>query len=437
MSEVEIKRSAVMAYEDYLKNGNIEDAFKIIDKYSLKKEELLSLTIEEFNNAFAQGQYHKAALLGERFNLSRERTIASSLRACMKLLDMGEIDTAVKMIGNFKLINNEVFEIISEKEADRFYNQIFEKFIRPSIEKGKFKAVVDFVEITKILEENFDYIPQKEFIQKFYTLAAHTHNRLLDDLEEKPAKYIRDSMGLLKKGFPKDLFREIVYSAEKYHNILLSKGQLQNALSIKEEYGLFSKYASGESIDEMHYQVSKFAVKSFINGNFTDARTVIKEYNLPHHLANLAVIEGVTGLLDMNNHNRAFEVLDNFEISMSDEESRIKVKLKYRELMLQKKYMIALNYAKKIRMEKSSIEEAAFRAWEGKFLEKNFDEAFEIKSQNKIPKKRMVPVASTSYKYFMETGEYRLASSIRRTYKVKISLIEWFIEFFLILFSKG
>ncbi|MCP4726216.1 MAG: hypothetical protein GY863_14325 [bacterium] len=437
MSGVEVKRSATMAYEDYLKSGNTEGAFKMMDTFSLKKEELLAMTIEEFNNAFAHGHFLKAAMLGDRFNLSRERTISSSLRACMKSIDAGELDIAIKMIGDFKLINNEVFEAVSEVEANRFFTEIFEKFIRPSIEKGKFKAIVDFAENSNITEQKFEYIPQKEFLQKFYAISASAHNKLLDNLEEQPARYMKDSLGMLKKDFPRELFRQVVKSAEKYHNNLLEKGDLQKALSIKEEYGLFSKSATGESIDELHQQASKFVVKSITGGDLSAARTVIKEYNLPLNFSNLAIIAGITGLLDKDNHKKAFEVLDNFEISMADEESKVKITLNYRELMGQKKYLIALTYATKIRMNKSFVEEAAFRAWEEKFLGKRFDEALEIRRQHKIPKKQMIPVAAVYYKNYMETGEYRLASSIRRTYSVRISLGEWLVEFFMLMFSKN
>ena len=87
-------------------------------------------------------------------------------------------------------------------------------------------------------------------------------------------------------------------------------------------------------------------------------------------------------------------------------------------------------------MNRSYVEEAAFKAWEEKFLAKKFDEAFEIKRQQKIPKKRMVPVATSFYKHYMESGDYKLASSIRRSYNIRISLGEWLVEFFKLMFSK-
>ncbi len=437
MSSLEVKRSATLAYEEYLKSGDVEGAFRIIDTYSLKKEELLALTIEEFNNAIVHGQFLKAALLGKRFGLSRERTTSSSLRACMKLIDTGDIDRAVKMIGEFRLLNNEVFEYVSEVEAYRFFNEIFDKFIRPSLERGKFKSIVDFAENTEIVRQKFEYIPQKEFLQKFNCVTAETHNRLLDNLEEQPARYIRNSLGMLKKDFPRELYFEVIKSAEKYHNILLEKGNLQKALTIKEEYGLFSKTATGESIDELHQKVSRFAVKSLITGDFSAVRTVFREYNLPDHFSNLAIIAGVTGLLDKEEHKEAFDVLDNFEVSMTDEECKVKVSVKFRELMGQKKYLIALTFAAKAGMQSSFIEDAAFKTWEERFLARRFDEALEINRQYKINKKRIVPTASEHYKIFMESGEYRLASSIRRIYNVRISITQWLLEFFMLMFSKN
>ncbi len=437
MSDVEIKRSAMQAYEDYLKAGNIGGAFRMMETYSLKKEELLSMTIEEFNNAFAHGNFHKAALLGEKFNFSRERTITSSLKACIKAIDEEEYDKAINMIGDFNLINNDIFEAVSEVEANRFLNEIFEKFLRPSIDKGKFKAIIDFAEKSRIIGQDFTYIPLKEFMQKFYTITSIAHNRLLDNLEEQPARYMRDSLGILTRDFPRELFKDVIKAAEKYHNNMLDKGDLHKALTIKEEYGLFSKSSPGDNLDELHQQVSKFVRKSIIGSDIDSARTVIKEYSLPVPYSNLAVVSGIISLLDMDDHKKAFEVLDNFEVNIADEESKFKVNIKYKELLGQKKHLIALTFAQKFRMNRSFVEEAAFRAWEEKFLMKKFDEALEIKRQYKIPKKRMIPVASSYYSNYMETGDYRLASSIRRSYNVSISVVEWFVEFFKLMFSKN
>ncbi|MCP4726217.1 MAG: hypothetical protein GY863_14330 [bacterium] len=436
MSDVEVKRSATMAYEDFLKSGKVEEAFNMMEIYSLVKEELLSMTIEEFNNAYSHGHFLKAAMLGEKFNFSKERTISSSLKACMKSIESEEIEKAVKMIGDFKLISNEVFEAVNEVEANKFLDEVFEKFIRPTMEKGKFKAIADFAEKSRIVEQDFIYIPLKEFLYKFYTIGANTHNKLLKNLEEQPARFIRDSLGLMKKDFPRELFKEVTESAEKYHNNMLEKGDLQKALSIKEEYGLYSRTATNESITEVHQQVSNFIIKTIIKGDLVSAQTVIKEYNLTEFKSNIAIISGIMGLLDKNNHESAFRVLDNFAVSVSDEESRLKVTIKYKELMGGKKYLLALEFAKKFRMNRSYIEEAAFRAWEEKFLAKKFDEALEIKGQNRIPKKKMIPIATSYYKNYAESGEYRLAASIRRTYKVNISLVDWLVEFIKLMLTK-
>ncbi|MFC1563288.1 hypothetical protein ACFL6G_00065 [candidate division KSB1 bacterium] len=436
MADTEVRRSATLAYENFLTRGSVEDAFRMMDLYALKKEDLLSLTIDEFNKAYAQAHFFKAALLGERFNFSKERTISSSIKACMKCIAGEEIDKAMKMIADFNLISNSVFESVNEIEANKFLDGILEKFIRPSIEKGKFKAVVDFAENSKIINQNFVYIPLKEFLNKFQSIIANTHNHLLENLEEKPARFLRDAAGLMQSDFPRELYKEVVKAAEKYHNNLLDKGDLQKALNFKEEYGLYSKTASSESIGDLHQHVSKFIVKYLNQGDIGTVRIIIKEYPMPDIHVNTAVIAGIMGLLDKNNHDKAFEVLSSFDINISDEESRIRVTQKYKELMGQKKYLLAMMFAKNFHLSRPLIEEASYRAWEEKFLEKKFDEAFELKKQNKVPKKRMIPVATSFYRAFMEEGDYKLAVHVRRTYNVKISIMEWMVEFFKLIFTK-
>ncbi len=435
MSSVECLRSARAAYEQYIKEGNIESATRMIEEYKLKKEELLAFTIDEFNNAYGTGDYLKAALLGEKFNFSRERTIQSSLKACVKALSDMDYKTAFKMIWEYKLLSNEIFKMIGETEGSKFTEEIYGKFVEPALNKGQYVSIVEFVECADLFNLNFDQISQKEFLQKFQTKVVFEHNSLLQNDKFSQAKYLRDSLNLMGKDLPRDLYNQIINSAEEFHNSCLIKCDLEMALSVKSEYGLYTNITTDSSNSEMLNALAKFIHKSLLKGSFQPVSSAVSEYRISETLFNTILVEGILSLFDRDLHKLGFKVFDSFEIKINDEETKTKIINKYKDLLRKKDYLLAVEFAIKFKLNRNFIEEAAYCAWEEKFTKKKYDEAFNIKTEYKIPKKRFHPLAKSVYFELMDAGEIRLAVSIRKIYRLPISLAEWFTEIIKLFFG--
>ncbi len=262
LSEVEIHRSATSAYEMYLQKGQADEALGIFEKYNLRTDELLGITIAEFNRTLNQGDFYNAAIPGKAFNLSASRTLSAVIKACIESLKNHEPDKALKLIDEFKLLTDAVFEEITEKESENLIVGIAGDFIKPSFEQGKLQLMREFATRINLKTQPFNNSYFKDFLQRYYKLAVENHNASLENNDVKSARFIRDSFDLYVAPIPYELFAKLVETAEEYHKSLLSSGDLNLAISFKKDYGLFSQYTIEHSKQTEAEHGTLFVVKA-------------------------------------------------------------------------------------------------------------------------------------------------------------------------------
>ena len=242
LSEKEIYQSGLSAFEQYLDEGKIEEAIKIVQKYKLRKESLMSMTMVAFNKIISEEDYYSAARLGKTFNLSKDRTMSAVIKACDEFIKNGEIEMIHKLIDEFKLLNDAVIGEFSGKDAENFVIELAENFIKPSFDQGKLKLMKEFAEAIKLNSQPFENSFLKDFVRRFYKIAVGSHNTYLKSKDLKSAKFIRDTYNLFVTPLPFDEFSSLVESSEAYHKSLLESDDLNGAIAFKKEYEIFTRF---------------------------------------------------------------------------------------------------------------------------------------------------------------------------------------------------
>ena len=436
LTDVEILRSAKMAYEQAVKENRVQDAIRIMDAYSIAKEELLSFTITEFNRAYDEGDYLTAALLGRRFNLSFTRTVLAAVKSVSELLKTDNGDKVFSLIEQFKLISDEFFEEIPEREIEKFTDLIKNKFIAAAFEQGNYRLMAEFIETTQLTIKPFSNRFIRELVLDFYREAIKVHNAQLNKREVRTARYIRDSFHLFSAPIPFELYATMLQAAETYHETLLKNEDLSNAISFKKEYGIFEKFVLESSYVTLHQQVSQFVTASLEKGRIQQAAAAIQEYSLPREYVNGSVLSAAFKIIENEQFENAGKLYAKFKAVITDEEDKIRTVNAYKELMEKKHFLQAVEFAKWCRLQKSFIDDAALKAWQVEFLAARYDKALDIKERYKIPRSSTRQIAKKVYCNYLNEKDYKMAVHIRRTYRIPISLTEWFVELFKTLFSK-
>jgi len=436
LSIVEIDRSATKAYEKYIREGKIEEALRVMDEFNLSKKNILGITIEEFNRTCDAGEYYKAALIGQKFNFSPARTLSIAMQACKLELQNENFEFAVEIIENFNLFSDDTFKLVHEDEAENFSLIVLKNFIEPAFLKGNLKLIQVLVKKTNLINQTFEHRLLASFLQEFYKIAIITHNKLLLNDEIKPAQFILHTLSLFKAPISDDLYASLIEASEKFHNSLLKSGDLEGAISFKNNYGLFDRHVTKDSVESGFKQAALFATRALKKGDFSSAITAINEYKIPEYLVNDSAFAAIMNLMNEQIYGKAFAILKEFKIDTSKKKIHERILDKFSELMNQKEYAVAAEFAKLSRLNKYYIDESAYKAWEKEFLSRNFDTAWNLKKNYKIPKKSILPLATQTYWKYMGKKDYEMAVLIRSTYGVRLSFMQLIQEFFRSLFSR-
>ncbi len=436
LSNIEIERSAKLAYSKYIKDGKVKDALRIMDRFKLSKEDLLEETITEFKKAYKNNEYHKVALLGKQFELSAQTTYSAASHICQESIINEKFKSAVEILTQFDLLSDDSLKLLKDDEADKLLDIILNDFISKEFLKGNVKTLLDMIKRTNILKRYFKNKSLKNFVLKLQEKAIVTHNSCLDRNEVKSAQYICDEFNLLSAPVPKDIYTEFIKASERFHHELLKNDKLDEAITFKNTYQLFDPDVNEESYEEAVRQAARFVTGAFKKRSISVAKSAIKEYKIPEFLVHESLCKAVEELASFEKYDEMFNLLHEIKLDTTKRSIVERVLNIYHTFMGQKDYIMAAEFSKILRLHKSFFEESSYKAWEKEFISKKFDKAIEVRRKYRISKKRTMPAALQMYWHFVNQNELHNAISVRKTYGVPVSFFQRLREFIMMLFSK-
>jgi len=429
LSDTETGQSAKMAYIKFIQQGKIDEAFRVLDEFELDKQELLNETIVEFNHAYEAKKYYEAAIIGDKFNFSRVRTLTAAVQATVAAIEKENYQKAIKVIYEFYLTSDNSISLLHEKEAKEFFAYLSDNFIEALFAKGNLKLLQEFTDKTDFLIKPADNDLVKNFFQKFLTVAVNTHNKNLNNDDLKSSQFIVEAFHLFDLPLSTELRNSLIETAEKYHHSLLKAGELDNAIAFKNKYELFSKNILKDSMDNSWKEAALFTVKILEKGDLRSARIAKDAYKIPEYLVNDSIYAAISNLMRECKYKEVFKIQREMKLDRSKKKIHEGLMNMFHDIMNQRDYEIAAEFGELFSLNRSFIEDAAFKAWLTEFRNKKYDEAMELKKRYKISKKKMVPAATQAYWKFMETKEYDMASHIRKRYGVHLSFGQLIMEF--------
>ena len=435
LSKVELNRTALMAYRKHIQEHNIEEAVRILEEYSLDKKDILNETILEFDHACNSGEYYSAAILGKKLKFSTSRTLHAAIQACISAIKNEDFELAIKIIGEFDLIDENLITIFQENEIEEFFLCVLNSFIKPLFLKGNYKLLIDFVNQVGLVGREFKHNIFKNFVQNIYEIAINTHNKLLQHDELKSAQFICNSLNLFAAPVPKGIYTSLVETCENYHNSLIKNDDLSKAISIKNIYSLFNKNVTEDGIDNVLKLVALFIVRALKRQQIKPALEAIKEYTIPEYLVNDSVFKAFMDLMNAKKYKNAFTIQKEFKVDRSKKKIHEQIMDKYYELMNEGEFSVTAELAKQFYLDKFYYDESTYKAWEKEFRAHNYDIAWVLKKRYKIPKMKMLPLATRYYWNYINEKDFETAVSIRTVYRVRLSFGQLLKEFFSSLFS--
>ncbi|MFC1556050.1 hypothetical protein ACFL67_03105 [candidate division KSB1 bacterium] len=436
LSDVEIERSAMMAFKKYSYEGNPVDAVKILNEYNLEREKLHSYAIDISNKAGKQGDFYTVAILGEAFHFSKKRTCPAAVNAVIKNIKNEEFEKANETIQRFELLDPDTFEHILEQDLDHFARTLSYDFIEPVLNSGKLKLMHKFLDGSNLLFREYSIRSFQDMKISLFVAAVKAHNQLLAENNLPQAVDILNTFQLLAAPIPyKDLI-SIIAEALNYHKKLLQLDNLKDALKIKNDYMLFTKHLIEDSVEETKKEAALYVKRAIEKKNFKAAQKAIEEYEIPPEMTKEAIFNATASLINKNKFSEALNILNDFKMSCDNTQDRNNIKKLYNRIMDMREYLWAAEYGKQLKMKKDYIEDAAFGAWH-KFMEtKKYEQAEEIFRRYKIPKNRTKNLSNELYRKYLDGKDFDMAVYIRNTYKISLSLYEWIVEFFRIVLNK-
>lgn len=432
---IHIMRAAVKAYEKCLIQGRAEDAIRLIKTYNLDKNNLLELTLNEFNKAFKQTDYLKAAVLGKEFHFSEKRTIQANVYAAENAYKAADFALAIDIITKNKLITDEIFNLLPPEDTISFINVLIDEFLHPLFEEGKLIILQSFADKTNLLKISVNNKMILKLRNAFIAVAVKQHNILLNSEEVNKAKFILKTFNLFDSAVSPAYILSIVETAIKYHKNLLENGDLKTAIEIKDEYCLLTLDLLKDRQESIIEDAALFVVKAMGERDFESVILIIKEYNILSDLINDAVFDGIYELLKSKDYTEIMNVFESFRPDISDPVVLKNVLTIFSIFMKAKKFIYAADLALNLGLDNKNVENASFNAWREKILLREFIEALDIKDKYNIPKARIFKYAEKKYRNFIKRKDYRSAALIRRQYEISLTFYEWLMEIFNLIFS--
>jgi len=435
LTDVELKRSSHKAYETYVKSGKIDDAIRVLNNFGLIKEELFEITLSEYNKAFEENDFIKAAKLGREFGFSLKRTSQAAIYETLNKLKTGEHKKAIEHLHEFFLLSDDVFEIIPDLDGNNLVKDLVQYLIEPSFQNDKLRLLDEFVKKSHLFDRTFDSHLLQGFRTAVFALAVKKHNSLLKDEDITSARAIRESFSLFNAEIPQKFFITVLDEAILYHKKLLDIDDIEGAVKIKEEYSLFTNDLVFEKKESIMNDAVSFVIRALEKQDFISVKLVIVEYKIPGYLISDSVFRTVFALFRQYHYRDILKIFDSVELDSRDDNITVNLLDVYQKFIELKEYIFAAEFSKKVKLAKSYTHDAAFAGWKVFFLGRNFSKALSIKTYFKLPGKITLGNATQMYWNLVNSDKYSEAAELRRNYRISLTIAQWIRELFKIIFT--
>ncbi len=437
MSKNDINNMSVKAYMDELKEKNVSKALEIKEKFNIPEDLIVSVSRQAFNDLFDRSEYIKALRLGQIFDVSRKRTLTAGIRGYQKLLAKQNVKEFLNIENRYHLLHDRDLSELDTKDQTNFNSLFNENITLPLLDKGRQDELFKIMETLKILDIAQDTSPLiSELVLKITKNVEMAHREYVLTGKYQAAVEMAQNFKLVDKDAPADVRTDVIKSAEDAHNKLIKEGDLNTAKFVKESYLLFDKNLLANSMEAVSQVTRNFLVTALNRGEIDSAEKVIKEYKVPADVVTDEATRAVKALLETEQYVKVFETIKTFRLKISDPDTIGEAVTCFHRAFESTNWELASSLAYHFNIKEPRVNKAAVSHWNTLMENGEYGPAKDFSKQMHISKSVMEPFVKDHYNKLIEDKRHDDAVLIRQTFRVNISILDWFMEAVKKLFRK-
>ena len=414
----------------------MEKALKYKNDYRIPYNLIAHTARQGFNIFFEQQKNLYAFLLGQEFNISRKRMLTTGVRAYQQILSDGDVARFIELETKFNILSDRDIGQINESDMKYFIKIFNEVVVRGLLNKGKAGQLAKIVDSLKFVDNRGNNPLLGTMVKQIAEEVSYSHNQIMEAGNYPEAFKLVESFRLLSTDISTEAKVKIIETAEKSHHKLIGENNLRGAKVIKDNYDLFGKNIIAKSLETVSRISAEYLQKALNNGDVENAKLAIKEYAIPKDTVNEIAYEAIIKFLRSRKNIEAFEIVRELKTEVHDQMIQSEAMTSFEESYGNGQIELATNLAFYFKIKDKRAVQAAFILWQKNIEAGKYQQALGLKKRHKIPRKLTEPVVSKIYNMLIANKKTEQAIALRHEYQLKLSIWQWFVEFFQKLFKK-
>ncbi len=431
----EVNNIAIKAFNESLSQREVKKALDYKHKYQLPDNLVFDKVINKFNHFFDSKDYESAMLLGQDFDISRKRTLISSIRAYHQFINSENLAKLISFEKKYNILGDRELHLVDEADLKLLGNVFRDMIVVSLLSRGNPDMLAQVVHKLNLFEKGETNPVAKQIVKYVIEEVINLHNKFLNSGLYTDGLKVVENFNLMTHELSPDQKVKLIAAAEAAHNKVLKENNLSLAKSIKENYLLYTKNIIGDSIEKLNSVVDKVMVELLARGNAADIKNVVKEYDVSDkrisEMANIALVT----LMKERKFVEAFNIAGDLKIKSFDAELNQQVKKDFENAIKDGQIELAANIGYAFNLKGQKIKKAALVIWRKNLEAGKYNEAISIKRKHKLPKPMVEPIAKEVYENLISENKSEEAARVRQMYRLNLSIMGLFKEVFKKIFS--
>ncbi|MFC1562070.1 hypothetical protein ACFL6I_07355 [candidate division KSB1 bacterium] len=425
MSKNDLNACSVKLFEEKLINKKVREALGCIEEYNIPQDLVINQAREAFNKFLDESSWVNAYYIGNKFDMSRKRTMSSGIRGYVQLLSADKMSGFLEMEKNFKILTDRDIAELEEADIESFLQVFNENIVKRLLEQNKPDKLFDVLAALNVYA-NADSNPlMSKLVKNVSQATARTHNRYISEGRGPAAVEILKNFRLIDKGSPENQRIGIIKIVEEAHHKLLRDYNLNAALFLKENYELFGRNALENSHEGLVQATTAFLEMALSKGDRKSVQKAVKEYVIDEEVFREMTTRTISQQVAAGNLDSAIELIKSTGIVISDKDTLGEILVRFHNAYERGDMKTASDIAHYFKLKDSRVEKADFTYWNSLIGADNFAEALKFTKERKIPRKVIEPVIKEMYQNLIHQERTEEAVKLRKDYRIGLNIIEW------------
>ncbi|MFC1476977.1 hypothetical protein ACFL6L_00755 [candidate division KSB1 bacterium] len=428
MSKNEINIVTVKAFEKALQEKDISQALQYFRDFEIPSDLIVVQARESFNRLFDTGSYISALILGDAFEIARKRVVVAGIKGYCDLLSEKKSMKMIELEKEHKILIDDDITEAEEPDTRKFILAFCDNVVKPLLEGNKPDELFALLNNIDIIASHDKNPFLKEFMLQILKTIVVTHEKLMKDGRGPAAFDIVQNFRLLDSDTSSEVKVDIIKVAEETHNKLMSENNLTAALFLKENYELFNRNSLENSHDLLNGIVAKYLIETIQKGAVENIKTVMKEYPIDDHIKTDAANTGIHQLVRAGQYDALFDIMRNLDIEITDEDTLGEITTKFHNTYEDGHIEIASDLAFYFKLKEPRTQKVFLSHWQRLVDAGKYREARALKKERHLQKKLLEPAIKAKYEALVAENKMEEAINLRKDYKIKQSIAQWFVE---------